>query len=335
MQKHQRRRTNNTGWRVAAIVLAAFVGVAGGATVGFFRAGAINGYAPPAPVVPSNTASPTTKVPQRKTSVPNNAATAGNNTVSPTENSTGDSTANSTGNSTPSSNQTAPSNQTTPPPTDTSSPLPASTMLQVPAQNQLPQLPNGCEVTSLSMLFTAVGHPVSRFTLADEIAKDPTPLVKNSSGTIIEWGNPNVGFVGNMAKIGFGVYHGPIAALINQILPNRAVDLTGQSFDTILRTVAAGTPVEVWTNQYFTPLPETAFITWQSPTGPVHTTFYEHVVLVVGYDAEHIYIDNPLGGIQSQAVNRQQFIASWKQMGSQAVTIANAPTTTDTQSTAP
>lgn len=185
------------------------------------------------------------------------------------------------------------------------------------------------------MLFTAVGHPVSRFTLADEIAKDPTPMVKNSSGAIIEWGNPNVGFVGNMEKIGYGVYHGPIASLINQILPNRAVDLTGQSFDTILRTVAAGTPVEVWTNQYFTPLPESAFVTWQSPTGPVHATFYEHVVLLVGYDEDNVYIDNPLGGIQNQAVNRKQFIASWEQMGSQAVTIANAPTTTDSQSTAP
>lgn len=305
MHSHRQRRSRGTGLRVTAVVLAAVSGVAGGAIVAFFRGNVPTGYS-------------YTQTPQPNVTPSAKVTTARSNAIAP-KNATGamvGSTASSR-NQAVSNNQ---ANQTAV--ADTSKPLPPSVMIQVPVQSQLPQLPNGCEVTSLSMLLTAVGHPVSRFTLANEITKDPTPLVKNSLGTIVEWGNPNVGFVGDMAKVGFAVYHGPVAALINQILPNQAVDLTGHSFDDILHTLAAGTPVEVWTNQYFVPLPESKFTTWQSPTGPVHTTFYEHAVLLVGYDDNHLYIDNPLGGIQNQAVNKQDFIESWKQMGSQAVTVA-------------
>ena len=39
--------------------------------------------------------------------------------------------------------------------------LPKQVLIKVPAQSQLPQLKNGCEVTTLSMLLAAVGHPIN------------------------------------------------------------------------------------------------------------------------------------------------------------------------------
>ena len=77
--------------------------------------------------------------------------------------------------------------------------LPASFLIHVAPKDQYPQLPNGCEVTSLAMLMTFAGHPVSKMTLAREIPKDPTKLSLtsyiNASGQtvhrVVYWGNPN------------------------------------------------------------------------------------------------------------------------------------------------
>lgn len=203
--------------------------------------------------------------------------------------------------------------------------LPASVLLEVPPQSQLPQLPNGCEVTTLSMLLTAVGHPVDKMTLSQMIAYDPTPRVKSASGQVLSWGNPNVGFVGSMTvwQNGFGVYHGPVAALLDRILPGRAVDLTGKPIAVILRQLAKGIPVEIWVTT--TLKPTDLWVTWQSPEGPVHTTMNEHVVLLVGYDKTDFFVNNPLNGEADQAVPKDQLLGAWRQLGEQAVSVTPAP----------
>lgn len=200
-------------------------------------------------------------------------------------------------------------------------PLPTQVLLHVASQSQLPQLPNGCEVTSLSMLLTAVGHPIDKMTLAREMPKDPTREVIGKNGNIVYWGNPNTGFVGSVYRhpSGYAIYHGPLGRFLNRLLPNRAVDLTGKPFEDILRYVADGTPVEVWTTA--TVQPTTLWQTWQSPTGPVHATMEEHAVLLVGYNATTLFINNPLNGRQAQPVNRRLFIEAWKQLGEQALTV--------------
>jgi uncharacterized protein YvpB len=195
-----------------------------------------------------------------------------------------------------------------------------SVKLSVPAQLQGPELYNGCEVTSLSMLLSAAGHPVDKMTLADSVKKDPTPATYDSNNNITAWGDPNLGFVGDVTggNPGYGVYHGPVTQLLNSILPGRAQDLTGCTFDQVLARVASGHPVIAWTTDTFTPT--SSWTTWQGPNGPVKATFDEHVVLIVGYDATHVYLNDPLDGTASKAVNRQSFLAAWQQLGNQAVT---------------
>lgn len=208
------------------------------------------------------------------------------------------------------------------PPAGTAQTPPTAVLLRVAAQAQFPLLPNGCEVTSLSMLLGAVGHPVSKMRLARLVAKDPTPRVLSKGGAIVAWGNPNVGFVGDMYvhPDGFGVYHGPIARLVDRLLPGRAIDLTGDPFTAVLAHVAEGTPVEVWTT---VPLsPDVPFVTWQSPEGPVHTTLDEHAVVVVGYSPTDVFINNPFNGEAAEAVPIARFEAAWRVMGAQAVTVA-------------
>ncbi len=207
--------------------------------------------------------------------------------------------------------------------------LPTSYLIHVPAKDQYPQLPNGCEVTSLAMLMTAVGHPVSKMTLAAEMPVDPTKLVLGTSttpsGQVVHttqyWGNPNVGFVGNVYKAGYGygIYNGPMYKFLNRLLPGRAENLTGKPFSTILAHVAQGIPVEVWTTTTFQPT--TDWVTWNSPEGLVTATPYEHAVLIVGYKPGYLYINNPLNGEAGQKVAEAPFIQAWDQLGHQAITV--------------
>lgn len=208
-------------------------------------------------------------------------------------------------------------------------PLPASYLIHVPGKDQYPQLPNGCEVTSLAMLMTAEGHPVSKMTLAAEMPKDPTKLVLTSYTTsngktankVQFWGNPNIGFVGSVYKAGYGygIYNAPMYKFLNQLLPGRALNMTGDSFSAILQHVAQGIPVEVWTTTTFQPT--TDWVTWQSPEGPVTATPYEHAVLVVGYSPGYLYINNPLNGEAAQKVAEGPFLGAWQQLGKQAITV--------------
>ena len=194
-------------------------------------------------------------------------------------------------------------------------------LLKVPVQNQLPELPNGCEVTSLSMLLTAQGTPVSKFVLADEQPTNRTPPVfggrKGDFYSITRWTNPNVAFVGNVRGYGYGIYHGPLVELLNKKTQGKAFDLSGQRFSVILAQLRTGTPLVLWTTSTFRP--PLRWVTWSTTEGPFRATTLEHAVLLVGYTRTKLIINNPLIGRQQQ-VAPGPFIAAWLQLGRQAVT---------------
>lgn len=202
--------------------------------------------------------------------------------------------------------------------------LPPSVLIDVPALDQNPELPNGCEVTSLAMLLSYLGHPVNKEKLAREEPTDPTKRVNKPDGTVTYWGNPNVGFVGSPFQKynGYGIYHGPMAKFLNQILPGEALDLTGKPFSDIIKSVANGTPVVVWDTATFKKT--NSWTTWNTPEGKIKVTMQEHAVLLVGYDGKQLFVNNPLNGKKAQPVNKAQFIAAWKQLGEQAITVKPA-----------
>jgi uncharacterized protein YvpB len=203
-----------------------------------------------------------------------------------------------------------------------SRPLPPRALLHVPALAQLPELPNGCEITSLAMLLTAARHPVSKMTLARLEPRDPAPAVPGDAGfgAVREWGDPEVGFVGSVfgRGIGYGIYHRPLARFLDRLLPGRAVDLTGNPFDDVLRQIADGRPVVVWATTTFAPTDD--WVTWRARDTVVRATSFEHAVLLVGYDPSHVYVNNPLTGAAAQRVPRGPFIRAWMQLGRQALT---------------
>ncbi len=196
-----------------------------------------------------------------------------------------------------------------------------SVLLDAPIIAQYPELPRGCEVTSLAMLLQDAGVKIDKMTLAKEVKKDPTPYKKENGK--VYFGNPYKGFVGDMytkKNPGYGVYHGPIADLATHYLPARIIDFTGSDFDAVKMYLSNDTPVWVVTNAKYQELPIHYFQTWHTKDGLVKITYQEHSVLVTGYDENYIYFNDPLTGIKNKKAPKQDFIKSWVQMGSQAIT---------------
>ncbi|WP_237648713.1 C39 family peptidase [Sediminibacillus terrae] len=199
--------------------------------------------------------------------------------------------------------------------------LPESVQLDAPLIMQYPELPRGCEVTSLAMLLQYNGVEVSKLKLADQVEKDPTPFHKNEKEMF--FGNPSKGFVGDMYSLdkpGFGVYHQPIARLAERYLGDRVHDFSGGHFYEIFNYLHNGQPVWVITNTTFKKLPEKEFQTWNTEQGSIKITMKEHSVLVTGYDETYIYFNDPLAKKQRKApIN--DFKEAWVQMGKQAITV--------------
>lgn len=197
-----------------------------------------------------------------------------------------------------------------------------SAMIDAPVFAQLPELPAGCEITSLTMLLHYYGIAKSKMELAAEMPKDTTPIKLNADGSPAFWGNPNLGFVGDVTRKqrGFGIYHAGLFPLLKSYIPE-AIDITGESFELFEQQIARGLPVIVWTTiDYNIPY---KWVTWDTPIGPLQTTYAEHAVLMVGYDENNVYLNDPLSGKKQVKVNKAQFIDSWSAMGKQGLTYLN------------
>lgn len=126
-------------------------------------------------------------------------------------------------------------------------------------------------------------------------------------------------FVGDITgeNIGFGVYTQPVMMLMEGYLPGRAIDLSGQPFERLLQSIDKEKPVIVWVTDEFK-MPE-EYIEWENDGQVIRVTFEEHAVLLVGYDDQYCYINNPYNVEKNQKIEKRAFIDVWASMGKMAV----------------
>lgn len=194
-------------------------------------------------------------------------------------------------------------------------------LLEAPLVRQMPELPRGCEVTSLAMLLQYAEIPADKMILAQEVKKNPA-VYKYENGKV-HFGDPNEGFVGDMysyTKHGLGVYHKPIKELAENYLPGRVYDMTGAEFADLKIQLSDGRPVWIIINTTYKKLDDVYFETWQTENGPIKITYKEHSVLMTGYDSEYVYFNDPLTGVKNQKASIKEFEQAWIQMGRQAIT---------------
>lgn len=193
--------------------------------------------------------------------------------------------------------------------------------IDVPLIEQLPELPRGCEVTSLAMLFESANMTVDKMQLAKEIRRNPAKqVIKNGQ---IHFGDPNNGFVGDMYSFqtpGLGVYHKPIIELAEKYLPGKIVNLSNRPFNELKIPLSDGRPVWVIINTHYEKLADSYFQTWYTESGPIQITRKQHSVLITGYDEQYIYFNDPLNRRTKAPI--KDFEQSWVQMGSHAMTYA-------------
>ena len=195
-------------------------------------------------------------------------------------------------------------------------------LLDAPIIKQFPELPRGCEVTSLAMFLQYYQVKTDKMELAKKIERDKTPLsTKNGK---IHWGDPNDGYIGDMysySKPGYGVYHKPIIELAEEYLPNKIDNLTGKQFEELKLYLSKERPVWIITNTTYKKLPNSSFEEWETPNGKVKITYKEHSVLITGYDESFVYFNDPISGEKNKKEPLGPFIDAWKQMGSQALSL--------------
>ncbi|HLQ71349.1 MAG TPA: C39 family peptidase [Bacillota bacterium] len=190
----------------------------------------------------------------------------------------------------------------------------------VPTICQHPEMPTGCEATALTMLLNWGGKKVSNHDVVKNLPKGDS--VKLIDG---EWrgGNPTIEFVGDPYgdEGNFGVFEGPILKTIETIMPGKGVDLTGRPFEELLDIVRSGKPVMAWT----TIEQQTTFHskTWKDKDGNTIKWYrYEHAVVLVGFNEETVFVNDPTTGKEEQ-YDREQFERNWASMGKRAVTLTD------------
>lgn len=154
----------------------------------------------------------------------------------------------------------------------------------VPELYQMPELPWGCESVSLVIALRAMGYSVGKTEIYDS-------YLSHSS-----WDYVNA-FAGNAYnKTGIGETYPPaIVAAANRYLKThgaaeRAVNLSGASFNTLLGYIDKGYPVLVWTTMYMLqPRPMGMSLYGYVPYGN------EHCVVMYGHSGG-IQVSDPLSG---------------------------------------
>lgn len=190
--------------------------------------------------------------------------------------------------------------------------IPSSTVLDIPTLLQMAELPTGCEATSLTILLMYDGYQIEKTTIVDEY------LIYSNTGSFED------GFIGNPYSYeGAGCFPDTIVETANRFLEaygaeTEGINLTGKDFHTLLRYIAAGRPVAVWTSLYLLD----PGIDLRGSTSEGYTWYeMEHCVVLAGYDLENdkVIISDPMQGIAEYSL--EWFQEVYERVGQYAVVI--------------
>lgn len=195
--------------------------------------------------------------------------------------------------------------------------IPERAVLEVDPIFQNPELPTGCEITSLTALLQYLGFDVEKETMANEYLFCTYDTAKYTLEDAYI-GTPD-------AEDGFGCYAPVLVDAADRYLQTqngeqKAIDLTGSNEETICRYVASGYPVVMWITIGLYDVYEE--LGWTTEDGEeVMWCELEHCVLLHGYDKEEgtVYVCDPLNG--DVTYDMERYFQIYEEMHSRAMTI--------------
>lgn len=188
------------------------------------------------------------------------------------------------------------------------------------------EFPSGCELVSTTMLMRFYGIEIQPEDLINGGWIDYQLLDSDQAGDLFG-GDPNKIFIGDpLTKDGYGCYSRTIYNALERYFKGKFYDaayLTGFSLsDLCLMYIDSGEPVLIWATIGMEPTDKKTPITWTiSDTGEKFTWLRnEHCLLLVGYDEEYYYFNDPLVG-QAVPYERKVTEQRYEEFGRQAVTM--------------
>jgi uncharacterized protein YvpB len=190
---------------------------------------------------------------------------------------------------------------------------------------QGPELPNGCEITSLTSVLNYFGYEVSKTEMSDVyLQKQPFKWRNNK----LYGADPYQAYAGDprLEPGGFFTFAPPIVKAANQYIAEvggtgKAFDISGSTREEIVEQLDNGFPVVIWIT-----------IDLQKPS--VNHSWYihdteeyfsaignSHTVVLNGYDENNVHVMDPLKG--QVTYNANTFFDSYHARGSHAMIVIN------------
>ncbi len=197
--------------------------------------------------------------------------------------------------------------------------------LDVPVVMQKPELPHGCEITSLTAVLNYFGMNVSKLEMADNyLPKQNIRTVGNQ-----RFGpNPNEAFAGNPRDKAHGMYvfAAPIVKAAEAVIADKQADLrvsnmSKASQEDILQLVREGVPVVTWVTLDLSKPKRNEDRGWiYEGESTSHNAYMNlHAVVLTGHLGDKVVVMDPLKGYVTYNVD--QFFKSYRELGQQAVAV--------------
>lgn len=187
---------------------------------------------------------------------------------------------------------------------------------------QNPELPNGCEVTSLAMLLKWAGCPIDKVELAEDYL--PKEDFAYAGGDRLG-PDPGQAYVGDPSSAkGWYCFERPIIYAGNTWLREQnnnfqVVSLVGLTQKELEDYLDLGIPLAVWVTLDYTP-PKSSSFQWTLPDGTRYTPYSNlHCVVLTGWNDGDYQIADPISGWQR--VSPALFWNSFDAMGRRAAAV--------------
>ncbi|MEB2281258.1 C39 family peptidase [Lysinibacillus xylanilyticus] len=197
--------------------------------------------------------------------------------------------------------------------------------LDVPVVMQNPELPHGCEITSLTAVLNYYGLDVTKLEMADNYL--PKQTISNV-GRQRFGPNPAQAFAGNPRDKAHGMYvfAAPIVKAAEAVIADKQANLqvtnkSGASQDEILQLVREGVPVVTWVTLDLSEPQRKLAKGWIYEGEKVpHAAYMNlHAVVLTGHLGDKVVVMDPLKGFVTYNVD--QFFKSYRELGEQAVAV--------------
>ena len=204
-----------------------------------------------------------------------------------------------------------------------------ATIIDVPYSSQ-DNYPVGCELVSSSMLLNYYNIDISVDDMIDNKYIELCKFTMTNDGVLVG-GNPNLVFVGDPRDAhSYGCFSGAIISMFNNISKMtdynvNAVDIGGTSIEDIChKYIDENIPVLIWAsiNMEEIARDQSWIIYKEDGTSEMFTwTSGEHCLVLVGYDSDNYYFNDPLKG-KAVGYSRDIVEMRYAELGFQSIMIS-------------